>query len=114
MTFSAKRTNCPSGMVCGAARKENPAGQTFPGAITMDSKYNRSVTLQCPTCGGKDFATGEDAPEVKTCAGCNRQFSKDELIRENQASIQANLDDLKKQVTADLTKNLRDALKKLK
>jgi hypothetical protein len=81
----------------------------------MDAnKYDRSVELECPTCGGTSFSTDDNQPEIKTCARCNREFAKDELIRANQSKIQANVNEIKKQVTADITKQLKDAFRKFK
>ena len=47
----------------------------------MDSdKYNRSITLHCPTCGGTDFASASTESEVVKCANCALELTKDDLI----------------------------------
>ena len=49
-------------------------------------KYNRSISLLCPTCGCSDFSYEDGCDEtiqVMTCASCDREFNKDELIQEN-------------------------------
>ena len=64
----------------------------------MDSeKYNRSIVLNCPTCGNTDFETSEDEnnPLVK-CVSCNRETTKDDLIND---------------VSNDLSKMLKNAFK---
>ncbi len=78
-------------------------------------KYDRSVTLHCPTCGGTDFEctshdTGEDVALVK-CPSCGLTMTKSELIATNGENIDAQLDDIKSEVLNDLTKSLKSALK---
>lgn len=78
-------------------------------------KYNRSVSLLCPTCGCTQFSYDEgvdEAIQVMTCASCEREFNRDELIRENSENIDEHLSEIKKEVTKDLTAELRMSLKK--
>lgn len=78
-------------------------------------KYNRSVSLLCPTCGCTQFSYDEGADEtiqVMTCASCEREFNRDELIRENSENIDGHLSEIKKEVTKDLTAEIRKSLKK--
>ena len=78
-------------------------------------KYTRSVRLLCPTCGSSDFAFEEGVDEtiqVMTCASCEREFNKDELIQENGENIEAHLSELKEEVTKDLAAELRKSFKK--
>jgi tRNA(Ile2) C34 agmatinyltransferase TiaS len=77
------------------------------------SKYDRKVTLLCPTCGGTQFASeGDVSSEEKTfnCASCGRQMTKDELIRENSENISLHVKDIKEEAAADIKKQLKDAL----
>ncbi|MEH6595201.1 MAG: hypothetical protein V7736_06595 [Colwellia polaris] len=83
----------------------------------MDSeKYNRSIVLNCPTCGNSDFETSEDEnnPLVK-CVSCNREMTKDDLINENGENIEFNVDEIAdeviKDVSNDLSKMLKNAFK---
>lgn len=79
------------------------------------SKYNRSVVLLCPTCGGTQFeAMSVDDVEspLQKCATCDREITRDELIRENSENIEVNLEEVKKQVTEDVTKEVRERLSK--
>jgi len=78
-------------------------------------KYNRSVSLLCPTCGCTQFSYDEGADktiQVMTCASCEREFNRDELIRENSENIDEHLSEIKKEVTKDLTAEIRKSLKK--
>ncbi|WP_422615575.1 ECs_2282 family putative zinc-binding protein [Pelagibaculum spongiae] len=46
-------------------------------------KYNRNISLLCPTCGCSDFSYEEGSDEtiqIMTCASCKCEFNKDELI----------------------------------
>ncbi|MEL0628445.1 ECs_2282 family putative zinc-binding protein [Psychromonas aquatilis] len=78
-------------------------------------KYNRSISLQCPTCGCKDFSYDEgvdEAIQIMTCASCEREFNKDELLQENSENIDEHLSEIKNEVTKDLVNELRKSLKK--
>lgn len=79
----------------------------------MDSeKYNRSIVLNCPTCGNTDFETSEDEnnPLVK-CISCNREMTKDDLINENGENIDVNVEEITDEVVEDLSKMLKNAFK---
>jgi len=80
----------------------------------MDAeKYSRSVTLQCPTCGGTDFKhDNEDDSGPVTCTSCNRITSREELMNENGANIEASLDEMKKEVVKDMRAEFSTVLKK--
>ncbi len=82
----------------------------------MDSKkYNRSVELVCPTCGNRQFLTSAniaDLDDMMRCPSCNREMSKDELIQENTANQEANVDEIGNAVTKDLVKELNSILGK--
>ncbi len=78
-------------------------------------KYNRSISLLCPTCGCSDFSYEEGSCEtiqVITCASCEREFNKDELIRENSENIDEHLSEIKDEVVKDVAEELRKSLKK--
>lgn len=76
----------------------------------MDAeKYNRSITLLCPTCGHKDFEHGEADGPLR-CTGCDRTFTREELIRENGEIIASEVDEVKAELVKDVTKQLRDNL----
>lgn len=77
-------------------------------------KYNRSVNLLCPTCGCNQFSYdegGDEAIQVMTCASCDREFNRDELILENSENIAEHLSEIKQEVSKDLTDEIRKSLK---
>ena len=80
----------------------------------MDAdKYNRSVTLLCPTCGGSQFSpispdNGES--ELQKCAACGREITRDDLIRENSENIAEHVNELKKEVTKDVAAEFKKQL----
>ncbi|ACF11019.1 conserved hypothetical protein [Chlorobaculum parvum NCIB 8327] len=82
--------------------------------MNMD-KYNREVSLLCPTCGCTDFSYREgveESIEMMMCASCNRIFTKDELIRENGENIDEHLSEIKKELTEDIVDEFSRSLKK--
>jgi uncharacterized Zn finger protein len=79
----------------------------------MDSeKYDRSIVLNCPTCGNTEFETSEDEnnPLVK-CVSCNRETTKDDLINENGENIDFNVEEVADEVLGDLSKMFKSAFK---
>jgi len=80
----------------------------------MDAeKYNRLVTLLCPTCGCTQFESSEpinSETELLTCASCGRELTRDELIRENGENIDLHVQEIGKEVTEDLGRELKKQL----
>lgn len=79
----------------------------------MDSrKYDRSIVLNCPTCGNTDFETSEydNNPLVK-CVSCNREMTKDDLINENGENIDFNVEEVADEVLGDLSQMFKSAFK---
>ena len=78
-------------------------------------KYSRSIRLLCPTCGACNLSYDEGVDEtlrIMTCASCEREFNKDDLIQENSENIDKLLSDIKTEVTTDIADELRKSLKK--
>ena len=78
-------------------------------------KYNRNINLLCPTCGSSDFSYEQGADEtieVMKCASCDREFTKDELMRENSENINEHFSEIKSEASKDMAKELKDSLKK--
>lgn len=78
-------------------------------------KYNRSVSLLCPTCGGNQFS--HDDADVSTialvkCETCGLEISKDDLIRANSENVDEHVKEIGQEVVKDIEKELRDSLKK--
>lgn len=80
-----------------------------------DEKYQRSIGLQCPTCGCTDYEYeqgSDETIELAKCASCGRELTKDELIRENSENINEHSAEISKQITEDFAKELKGSLKK--
>lgn len=77
----------------------------------MSKDYSQSVSMMCSTCGGQDFSFRDENGPVR-CVECSRLFSREELIRENGALVEAVIDDMKEQVLKDAGKKLRNIFKK--
>ncbi len=81
-----------------------------------DSKYERRVTLLCPTCGSDQFAFDDDDESAPvTCSNCGRQTTREALIEENSENIESHVAEIGEEVVADaakdLNKSLRDAFR---
>ena len=79
------------------------------------SKYDRSVSLFCPTCGNDQFEYGQEGnegPEVVTCASCGHELTKDQLLQENSENITAHVDEVGKEFVEDVANDLRATLKR--
>jgi uncharacterized Zn finger protein (UPF0148 family) len=78
-------------------------------------KYNRSVSLHCPTCGGGMFEYDQgvdETIELVKCASCGRETTKDELIRENSENISEHAKEIGNEFVKDAADELRKSLKK--
>ena len=78
-------------------------------------KYNRSVSLLCPTCGSDQFShDGADAQTsvLLTCGNCGLEISKDDLIRANSENVQEHVTEIGQAVVKDLQRELHESLKK--
>lgn len=78
----------------------------------IDGKYDRSVELHCPTCGGAQFehVEGDDSAPV-TCVSCGLSLSRNDLAAANEENIEAHVEQVKNDVTADLRRKLQRAFK---
>jgi len=79
----------------------------------MKDSYNKSIHLQCITCGDTDFEFSEDKSWVK-CNRCGKEYlgGYDELVELNQEKINLELDMTKEEIGKDLQKDMIDMLKK--
>ncbi|MDP2700413.1 hypothetical protein [Thalassospira sp.] len=78
------------------------------------NKYNKSIPLLCPTCGGEmfEFSNGVDqAIEVAKCVVCKREIAKDDLIRENEENISEHVEEIKKEIIDDFRDYLKNSFK---
>lgn len=82
----------------------------------MDAdKYNRTITLLCPTCGSDQFSQQEAsgaAVQMVTCARCGREMTKDDLIQENSENVAAHVDEVKQEIVDDIRKQFARIFKK--
>ncbi|QDY44491.1 ECs_2282 family putative zinc-binding protein [Candidatus Pantoea soli] len=74
-------------------------------------KYKRDIALLCPVCGNSEMKHYEESEVVK-CTDCGNELTKDELIQENGPSIDAHVNDIKKELTKDIQKQFKDLFKK--
>ena len=83
---------------------------------------SRNVRLYCNICGNDQFesldeafANLKEAPETvkMRCSDCGKIFTKEELIKENQGVINANIEDIQNRAVKEMDKELKKALKKL-
>lgn len=79
----------------------------------MKRDYSRSISLQCSTCGGTAFEFEDEHSETR-CIGCDRVFTREELIRENNARIENEVEDVKSQLIADVRSDFKKMFKKFK
>lgn len=82
----------------------------------MEQK-KRQVSLQCPTCGGTDFEHDDadtSSAAIVTCVQCNRETTREQLIADNSSNIEHQIEEMKKEVLDEVTKNFRDSMKKNK
>jgi hypothetical protein len=70
-------------------------------------RFSRSVSMQCSTCGGTQFEHETEIGPFR-CAGCDRSFSREELLRENGGLTDVELGAM----AADASKYARDELRK--
>ncbi len=82
------------------------------------SKFDRNISLHCPTCARSHFSYESDPDgdqTIVTCASCGRSMTRADLIEANSENIQLNLDDVGKQaaeaVADEITRKLKDAFR---
>ena len=83
----------------------------------MKTNYDRSLLLLCPTCASSDFAFEDTEPEelrVYVCNSCGLSASHQAIMESNAERISAAVDELKNDVVADFSKDIRATFKGLK
>lgn len=76
----------------------------------MSDKYSRRVSMQCSTCGGTQFEFQDKEGPIR-CLGCDRIFAREELMRENGSRIDAEVEQIGKEVVSDFRNKLHKAFK---
>jgi transcription initiation factor TFIIIB Brf1 subunit/transcription initiation factor TFIIB len=79
----------------------------------MKDSYDRSMSMQCPTCGGESFEHDEDKPDVR-CVRCDLTLTKDELREANGVRIEEEVEALKAEVLKDVKADFAKIFKKWK
>lgn len=80
----------------------------------MKKNYDKTVALQCVTCGSDcSFETNEQTGEI-TCMKCNRVYhgGYDELVELNQKRIDDEIELTKEEIQADFEKDILAMFKK--
>lgn len=77
-----------------------------------DSKYDRSISMQCLTCGGEDFET--NTSDTVKCSRCGRSMSKVELREANSTRIEHEIANVKAEVLKDVKDDLSRIFRKWK
>ncbi|MCF5857686.1 ECs_2282 family putative zinc-binding protein [Aeromonas veronii] len=78
----------------------------------MKNDYSRHVVLLCPVCGNSQFEAISD--QFFSCSDCKNEFDKDSLISQNSESSEAMIDELKKELIADIDKDFKKMFKRLR
>lgn len=68
--------------------------------------------MLCSTCGGHEFEYQTGDGPIR-CTGCDRVFTRDELVRENGARIEAEVQELGGEAVEEIRKEIKKAFKKL-
>lgn len=76
------------------------------------ANYNRSIPLNCPTCGSTEFGSDHEEASLVTCQSCGKTLTRDELVDENGENIAEHVNEVKAQVLKDVTEELRNTIKK--
>lgn len=76
---------------------------------------DRSVEMICQTCAGTQFLHDPENFETPIqCAGCNRVYTREELLAENGERLEIELDEMKKEMADYARKRFREAFRGLK
>jgi uncharacterized Zn finger protein (UPF0148 family) len=80
----------------------------------MDTtKYNRQIELLCPTCGNTQFEYKENESEgTVKCTSCNRELTRDELLRENEELISESQKEIIRAAAKDAANELKKIFKR--
>lgn len=80
----------------------------------MKNNYNKSIKLQCTTCGAEDFFEKNEHTGVITCVKCNRVYygGYDEIVDLNQRRINDEIELTKEEIQKDLNKEIQNIFKK--
>lgn len=76
------------------------------------NKLSRNISLRCSTCGNDQFSYDSEVENpIYKCTDCSKEFTKDELLVENQFLINTNIEEVKKEAINELQKELNKLFK---
>ncbi len=75
------------------------------------SNFDRSVSMQCSTCGGTQFEYEAETGPFR-CVGCDLSFTREELMRENGGLIDNEVGEMAAEVGKHAREELRKSLRK--
>jgi uncharacterized Zn finger protein (UPF0148 family) len=76
----------------------------------MEKDYSRSISMQCSTCGGAEFEY-EDGDGPVRCIVCGHAYTREELMRENGAQIEAEFEEMKDEIAKNIHGKFQNILK---
>jgi len=80
----------------------------------MKKNYDRSVSLNCPTCANTQFEFDEALSEDERtyiCVSCDARYSYDEIREANSEKIAAGISDMKAEVLKDIKADFKKIFK---
>lgn len=74
----------------------------------MKNNYTNKVEMMCPSCKGKMFEYNAEEKNSKiTCKSCNKQFTKEELLKNNHRNIENNFKKLGEEAMKDFANDFK-------
>lgn len=74
-------------------------------------KYERNVSMLCPVCGNDMFSSEDEnlneSEIIYKCSDCGKEYTRDELIDENQMRIDSAIEDFEDDILKDLNKIIK-------
>jgi uncharacterized Zn finger protein (UPF0148 family) len=78
----------------------------------MKNDYSKIVELICPKCGSTTFSFDNESKNgIYECINCHTTYTKEQLINSNEATVNNNINDLKKDLIKDLKKDFKNIFK---
>lgn len=75
------------------------------------AQFTSSLPMQCSTCGSTQFEYEEDTGPFR-CVGCDRSFSREELLHENGLPIDNEVGEMAKDAGKYAREQLRKSMRK--
>lgn len=83
---------------------------------------SRKVSLHCPVCGNTMFSNVDESNDntnlseasgstLFKCSDCGKIISKDDLIKANESTINANVEDMKNEAIKEFEKEIKKIFK---